>query len=36
VLCTVRGHKPNVLVLDLSMPGGSTLAAIPALLDASP
>ncbi|HEY2161323.1 MAG TPA: response regulator transcription factor [Solirubrobacteraceae bacterium] len=25
----VRGHKPDVLVLDLNMPGGSTLEAIP-------
>ena len=25
----VRGHKPDVLVLDLNMPGGSTLDAIP-------
>jgi two-component system, NarL family, response regulator NreC len=32
----VRGYKPNVLVLDLSMPGGSSLAAIPTLLEASP
>jgi two-component system response regulator NreC len=27
----VSGHHPGVLVLDLSMPGGSTLKAIPAL-----
>src|ERR1039457_1364692 len=27
----VRGHHPNVLVLDLNMPGGSSLEAIPAL-----
>jgi two-component system response regulator NreC len=26
-----RGHHPQVLVLDLNMPGGSTLKAIPAL-----
>jgi two-component system response regulator NreC len=32
----VRGYKPNVLVLDLSMPGGSSLAAIATLLEASP
>lgn len=32
----VRGYKPNVLVLDLSMPGGSSLAAIPTLREASP
>ena len=25
----VRGHHPNVLVLDLNMPGGSSLEAIP-------
>ncbi|MEA2354686.1 MAG: two-component system, NarL family, response regulator NreC [Solirubrobacteraceae bacterium] len=27
----VRGHHPGVLVLDLNMPGGSSLTAIPAL-----
>jgi two-component system response regulator NreC len=27
----VRGHKPTVLVLDLNMPGGSSLEAIPEL-----
>jgi two-component system response regulator NreC len=32
----VRGHKPDVLVLDLNMPGGSTLEAIPAIRDESP
>lgn len=32
----VRGYKPGVLVLDLSMPGGPSLAAIPSLLEASP
>ena len=32
----VRGHKPEVLVLDLSMPGGSGLDAIPRVLEASP
>jgi len=31
-----RAHKPNVLVLDLNMPGGSSLEAIPKLLEASP
>jgi two-component system response regulator NreC len=31
----VLAYKPRVLVLDLSMPGGSTLAAIPRLLEAS-
>ena len=25
----VRGHQPRVLVLDLNMPGGSSLEAIP-------
>ena len=33
---TARGHKPDVLVLDLNMPGGSTLDAIPTILGASP
>jgi two-component system response regulator NreC len=32
----VRGHKPNVLVLDLNMPGGSSLDAIPQLRDEFP
>lgn len=32
----VRGYKPDVLVLDLSMPGGSGLEAIPRVLEASP
>lgn len=31
----VLAYKPRVLVLDLSMPGGSTLAAIPRMLHAS-
>jgi two-component system response regulator NreC len=30
------GHKPDVLVLDLNMPGGSSLDAIPKILAASP
>jgi two-component system response regulator NreC len=30
-LRSVRGHKPRVLVLDLNMPGGSSLSAIPEL-----
>jgi two-component system, NarL family, response regulator NreC len=30
------GHKPTVLVLDLNMPGGSSLEAIPKIADASP
>ena len=32
----VRGHKPHVLVLDVGMPGGSGLEAIPRLSEASP
>jgi two-component system, NarL family, response regulator NreC len=32
----VRAYKPNVLVLDLGMPGGSSLEAIPAILRTSP
>jgi two-component system, NarL family, response regulator NreC len=32
----VRAYKPDVLVLDLNMPSGSSLEAIPALLEASP
>jgi two-component system, NarL family, response regulator NreC len=32
----VRGHHPRVLVLDLNMPGGSTLEAIPAIRAESP
>jgi two-component system, NarL family, response regulator NreC len=30
------GHKPTVLVLDLNMPGGSSLEAIPEIAGASP
>jgi two-component system response regulator NreC len=30
------GYKPDVLVLDLNMPGGSSLEAIPKILEASP
>jgi len=33
---TVRGHKPDVLVLDLNMPGGSSLDAIATVQEASP
>ena len=33
---TTRGHRPDVLVLDLNMPGGSSLDAIPTILAASP
>ncbi|HEX7244515.1 MAG TPA: response regulator transcription factor [Solirubrobacterales bacterium] len=32
----VRGHKPAVLILDLNMPGGSSLDAIPDIKEASP
>ena len=32
----VRAYKPNVLVLDLNMPGGSSLEAIPKFLEGSP
>jgi two-component system response regulator NreC len=32
----VRAFKPDVLVLDLSMPGGPSLAAFPRLQEASP
>ncbi|MDX6671447.1 MAG: two-component system, NarL family, response regulator NreC [Solirubrobacteraceae bacterium] len=32
----VLGHKPDVLVLDLNMPGESSLTAIPSLRDAHP
>jgi two-component system, NarL family, response regulator NreC len=33
---TVLGYKPGVLVLDLNMPGGSSLEAIPAMSESSP
>jgi two-component system, NarL family, response regulator NreC len=32
----VRGHHPQVLVLDLNLPGGSSLKHIPAIRDESP
>jgi two-component system response regulator NreC len=32
----VRGHKPNVLILDLNMPGRSSLEAVPDIQEASP
>src|SRR6188474_349761 len=32
----VRGHKPAVLILDLNMPGRSSLDAVPDILEASP
>lgn len=31
----VRGHKPTVLILDLNMPGRSSLEAIPDIREAS-
>jgi two-component system response regulator NreC len=33
---SVRGHRPDVLVLDLNMPGGPSIDAIPAMLADSP
>src|SRR5215467_12930225 len=32
----VRGHKPTVLILDLNMPGRSSLDALPDIQEASP
>jgi two-component system response regulator NreC len=32
----VRGHKPTVLILDLNMPGRSSLDAVPDIREASP
>ncbi len=32
----VRGHKPTILILDLNMPGRSSLEAIPEIQEASP
>jgi two-component system, NarL family, response regulator NreC len=32
----VRGHRPTVLILDINMPGGSGLAAIPTIRSESP
>jgi two-component system response regulator NreC len=32
----VRGHRPKVLILDLNMPGGSSLEAIPEVRQVSP
>lgn len=32
----VRGHRPNVLILDLNMPGTPSLEVMPALAEASP
>ena len=36
MLQEVRGHRPAVLVLDLNMPGGSSLDAIPRVTTFSP
>ena len=33
---SVLGYKPTILVLDLNMPGGSSLEAIPRVAEASP
>lgn len=33
---SVLGYKPTILVLDLNMPGGSSLEAIPRVADVSP
>jgi two-component system response regulator NreC len=32
----VKGHRPDVLILDINMPGGSGLAAIPKIREQSP
>jgi two-component system, NarL family, response regulator NreC len=32
----LRGHKPDVLILDLNMPGRPSLEAIPEMIEASP
>lgn len=32
----LREHRPDVLILDLNMPGGRTPGAVPQMLDASP
>jgi two-component system response regulator NreC len=31
----VRGHRPDVLILDLNMPGGPSIKAVPEILEAS-
>jgi two-component system response regulator NreC len=36
VMRRVAGNRPRILVLDLNMPGESSLQAIPRILDASP
>jgi two-component system response regulator NreC len=35
-IAAVRRHRPALLLLDLMMPGGSTLAAMPRIVGASP
>jgi two-component system, NarL family, response regulator NreC len=35
-LAEVRANRPTILLLDLHMPGGGSLPALPALCDASP
>jgi two-component system, NarL family, response regulator NreC len=32
----VRGHRPDIPILDLNMPGGPSLRAVPEMLEASP
>src|ERR687892_125246 len=32
----VRGHRPEILILDLNMPGRASLDAIPDIAEASP
>jgi two-component system, NarL family, response regulator NreC len=32
----LRGHRPDILILDLNMPGGPSLRAVPEMLEASP
>ena len=32
----VRGHQPDVLILDLNMPGGPSLRAVPEMREAAP
>jgi two-component system, NarL family, response regulator NreC len=36
VMRKLAGHRPRVLILDLNMPGESSLTAIPRILEASP
>jgi two-component system, NarL family, response regulator NreC len=35
-LQAVHAHRPQLLILDLTMPGGSTLASLPAMLHENP